>query len=158
MNGPELYRPAIALALLIALFAAGAEAQAGIGTYRNARFGYSISYPREWLKPQGESDNGDGQIFTGEGSEMRVFGSYSLLNGTLQNEYRQLLSAKGPSVTYKTIKPTFFAISGKEYGRIYYQKTIAKPGGIFVTFTMVYDESKRSVYDGAISAMVRSFH
>ena len=32
-------------------------------TYVNARFKYSISYPADVLIPQGEAENGDGQIF-----------------------------------------------------------------------------------------------
>src|SRR5205823_13499405 len=54
-------------------------------TYANARFKYSISYPTDLLIPQGESENGDGQVFREKSGsdEMRVYGSYNLSNGTL---------------------------------------------------------------------------
>src|SRR5947207_3694227 len=48
-------------------------------TYANARFKYSIGYPADLLIPQGESENGDGQVFKETGSssvEMRVYGGY----------------------------------------------------------------------------------
>src|SRR5437588_5064694 len=56
-------------------------------TYTNARFGYSISYPASVLVPQGESDNGDGQIFRSRDghAEMRVFGRYNVQNETLHS-------------------------------------------------------------------------
>jgi hypothetical protein len=51
-------------------------AQAGFQTYTNARFGYRIAYPADF-SPQGESDNGDGQVFTGgDDAELRVWGGY----------------------------------------------------------------------------------
>ncbi len=126
-------------------------------TYSNARFGYSISYPSSLLKPQGEEANGDGQVFRGKGAEMRVFGSNMLLNETLSGEYRALLREKGPSVTYKVLKGSFFVISGKSGGRIYYQKTVENADGAFITFMIEYDESRRATYDAAVTKMVRSF-
>ncbi len=125
-------------------------------SYSNARFGYSISYPSSLLKPQGEAANGDGQVFTGRGAEMRVFGSNMLLNETLAAEYKALLREKGSSVTYKVLKGSFFVISGKSGGRIYYQKTFENADGAFITFMIEYDESLRSTFDPAVTRMVRS--
>ena len=49
-------------------------------TYANARFKYSISYPADLLIPQGEAENGDGQVFREKSSsvEMRVYGGYNV--------------------------------------------------------------------------------
>lgn len=126
-------------------------------TYTNERFGYSISYPSSLLKPQGEAENGDGQIFLGRGIEMRVFGSNLLLNETLAAEYKAILKEKGSAVTYKIRKSSFFVISGKENGKIFYQKTMVNDDGAFITFMIEYDESRRSTYDAAVTKMVRSF-
>lgn len=126
-------------------------------TYSNARFGYSISYPSSLLKPQGEAENGDGQIFLGKGAEMRVYGSNLLLNETLAAEYKAILKEKGSAVTYKIRKGTFFVVSGKENGKIFYQKTMVNGDGAFITFMIEYDESRRSKYDAAVTRMVRSF-
>src|SRR5258706_14209851 len=51
-------------------------------TYANARFKYSISYPTDLLIPQGESENGDGQVFREKSGsvEMRVYGGYKVPN------------------------------------------------------------------------------
>ena len=125
--------------------------------YNNARFGYTISYPSDLLRPQGEADNGDGQVFLGNGAEMRVYGSNMLLNETLSNEYNAILREKGASVSYKVLKGSFFVISGKENGRIYYQKTMENSEGAFITFMIEYDESKRKTYNAVVTRIVRSF-
>lgn len=114
--------------------------------YENARFDYSISYPSDLLAPQGEADNGDGQIFTGDAAEMRVFGSNMLLNKRLLKEFNAVVK-EHENVSYKTFRKNFFVVSGAADGKMFYQKTIAESGGAFVTFTIEYDESKRAIYD-----------
>lgn len=130
--------------------------QTGYSTYSNDRFGFTISYP-DSLKPQGEAQNGDGQIFLDDGVEMRVYGSNMLLHDTLQKEYKAIVKEKGTAITYKVFGKNSFTISGRRSERIFYQKTIKKPDGSFITFLIEYFEWKRSVYDKAITKMVKSF-
>ena len=142
----------------IFIFSVAANAQANYKTYSNARYGYSISYPADLLKAQGEAANSDGQVFASDDAEMRVFGTNMLSNGSLAKEYNAVVKEQGAeNVTYKTLKKNFFVVSGAKDGRIYYQKTMARQGGSFVTFMIEYDESKRGVYDKAIERMVKSF-
>lgn len=124
-------------------------------SYGNSRFGYSISYLSS-LKPQGEAANGDGQIFKNSDAEMRVYGSNLLLNETIEKEYSAILKEKGKSVTYKTSGKNFFVVSGKRNGKIFYQKTLENSDGAFITFMIEYKESKRSIYDSAVTKMVKS--
>lgn len=147
----------VSILFLILIFSLCAFGQSRYKTYNNARFGYSISYPSDLLKPQGEAANGDGQVFLGNGAEMRVYGSNLLLNETLRKEYNALLEEKGGSVSYKVFKNTFFVISGKENGKIFYQKTFEDSDGAFITFMIEYDESKRKTYDAVVTKIVRSF-
>ena len=133
------------------------KAQTNYKNYSNARYGFSISYPADLLTPQGESDNADGQIFSGDGGEMRVYGSNMLLNGTLLKEFNAVMKEQGNGVSYKTYRQNFFVVSALNDGRIFYRKTIVKPNGSFITFMIEYDESKRGVYDKAVARMVKSF-
>lgn len=105
--------------LVILALSAVAFGQTKYKTYNNARFGYSISYPSDLLSPQGEADNGDGQIFLGDGAEMRVFGSNLLLNESLQKEYNTLVKQKGKSVTYKVFKTTFSSFQARKTARFF---------------------------------------
>lgn len=124
-------------------------------TYTNARFGYSISYPSNLLTPQGEADNGDGQVFRARdnSAEMRVYGSQDV-GGGLAEAYRE--AQAGKEVTYKTMKRNWFVVSGRDGGRIFYRKTIFK-GDVLKTFTIEYDESQKSTYDAITARIARSF-
>ena len=136
-------------------------AQAKYRTYNNARFGYSISYPVGILIPQGEADNGDGQAFRSRDgkAEMRVFGRYNVQNETLRSAFNAAVAGEGGSgreVTYKLLKGNFYVVSGRQNGKIFYEKTILK-GDTFKTFMIEYDESESATYDSITSRIVRSF-
>lgn len=101
--------------------------------------------------------HGDGQVFKNNDATLTVFGSNMLLNETLRKEYDAKIKERGAdSVTYKTYRPTFFVISGKAGGKVYYQKVVKKPNGSYITFIFEYDESKRGVYDKAVAKVAES--
>src|SRR6266540_3897514 len=71
-------------------------------TYANARFKYSISYPADLLIPQGEAENGDGQVFKEKSPssvEMRVYGGYNVLKETLRSRFTELTGKWANGVT-----------------------------------------------------------
>jgi hypothetical protein len=136
-------------------------AQAKYRTYANARFGYSISYPAGILIPQGEPDNHDGQVFRSRDgkAEMRVFGRYNVQNETLRSAFNASVAGEGGSgreVTYKLLKGNFYVVSGRQNGKIFYEKTMLK-GDTFKTFMIEYDESESATYDSITSRVARSF-
>jgi hypothetical protein len=148
------------LLILFSIFTALTLAQTAFSqpkwkTYNNARYGYSIVYPSNLLLPKGESDNGDGQIFLNNTAEMRVFASNMLLNETLTKEFKAVVR-KSENVSYKTINKNFFVVSGKIDGRIFYQKTIARADGVFLTFYIEYVEDERNDYDKFTTRIVGS--
>jgi hypothetical protein len=134
--------------------ASGAQ-RAVYRTYTNARYGYSIAYPAHLLTPQGEADNGDGQIFRSRDgqAEMRVYGSQDL-GGGLAAAYAE--AQDGKNVVYKTMKRNWFVVSGYNGEKIFYQKTMIR-GGELKTFTIEYDESQKSTYDAVTARIARSF-
>jgi hypothetical protein len=139
------------LSILISIFAALTCAPTIFGqikwkTYHNARYGYSIAYPSNLLAARGESENGDGQVFSNNAAEMRVYASTMLLNETLAKEFNAVVR-KSENVSYKLIRQSFFVVSGRTGGRIFYQKTMARPAGVFLTFYIEYVEDERADYD-----------
>jgi hypothetical protein len=137
------------------------SAQAKYRSYSNARFGYTISYPAGILIPQGEPDNHDGQVFRSRDgkAEMRVFGRYNVLNETLRSAFNASVAGEGGSgreVTYKLLRGNFYVVSGRQNGKIFYEKTMLK-GDTFKTFMIEYDESESATYDPITSRIVRSF-
>jgi hypothetical protein len=133
-------------------------AQTNFKTYSNARFGYSIAYPANLLVPQGEAENGDGQAFKGDGALMLVFGSNYIAEESLRKDFELSVSEFGAkNVTYKLFRKNYYVFSGRKDGKILYQKTMKKPDGVYVTFTIEYDESKRAIYDKAVTGIAKSF-
>ena len=68
----------------------GTKKDARWKSYTNARFAYAVRYPPA-LFPQGEADNGDGQIFLSRDghAELLVYGSYDASGDTLDDRYAQ---------------------------------------------------------------------
>jgi hypothetical protein len=134
--------------------------QAGFQTYVNARFGYRIFYPDDFT-PQGESDNGDGQVFTGrDDAELRVWGGYNVLRETPASAMREELrrcSENQRQVTYRTVGKGFFVVSGYEPdgARIFYLKKIVRPS-VQVGFEFVYPVNNRSRYDQEVRVIANS--
>lgn len=128
-------------------------------TYTNARFKYSISYPADLLVPQGEAENGDGQVFKEKGSssvEMRVYGGYNVSNETLRSRYEKLVGEWGKGVTYKVLRQDWFVVSAMVKGKIHYQKTILR-GDVFKTFEIEYDPVRGSTYNDVTDRISKSF-
>jgi hypothetical protein len=128
-------------------------------TYANARFKYSISYPADLLIPQGESENGDGQVFKEQGPssvEMRVYGGYNVSNETLRSRYAELIRKWSNGITYKVIRRDWFVVSAMVSGKIHYQKTILR-GDVFKTFEIEYDAVRGSTYNDVTDRIAKSF-
>jgi hypothetical protein len=128
-------------------------------TYANARFKYSISYPADLLVPQGESANGDGQVFREKSASsvvMRVYGGYNAQNETLKSRYADLIDKWRNGVTYKVIRHDWFVVSAMVNGKIHYQKTILR-GDTFKTFEIEYDAVRGKTYNDVTDRISKSF-
>ncbi len=146
----------LSIILTILIFSTFILGQTNYQTYSNARYGYAISYPSDLLTPQGEAENGDGQIFKNKDAEMRVWGSHNALRRTLKQEYQAGSKDYGRGITYQALLKNSFVISGRRGGKIFYQKTIFKDDQFF-TLTIEYKESKRQVYDSVVTKIAKSF-
>lgn len=147
--------------VFVALAVAAAFGQAKYSTYSNARFGYSIQYPSDLLEMRSESENGDGTTFVSKdgAAEMRVWGQFNALNRSLRDEYTEALERADTIFTYKSLLKNGFAVSGTSGDKIYYQKTLYRPGkgGVFYTFTIEYPAAERVKYDAVVQRIVKSF-
>lgn len=130
-------------------------------TYFNHRFEYSITYPSDLLYPQGEAANGDGQkLLSKDGrAVMLVYGQENIRDQTLAQFYREESRSKARAnrvVTYKVLRGGWFVFSGSESNRIFYQKTLLR-NGEFLTFSIEYDASQKSIYDPITATIAKSF-
>lgn len=122
--------------------------------YVKSRFKYQLCYP-SFMIPQGESDNGDGQVLSAkDGASISAFGSYSLSainNNDLVKDTAQELEwilGKHGRVTYRVSYRQWAVISGYDkMGQIFYIKAIAGDDGQSMYAILTYPVTQRFVYD-----------
>ena len=144
-------------ALLFAVLALPAQA-AGWGHYSNVRYGYGIDIPPGFAG-QGESGNGDGQVFKLSGATLTVYGG-NIVEGDFETEVAQRqLSAKqdGWAITYQVSTPTKASFSGKQGGQILYTRMVAVCGGSqFAAFELTYGSASIPIYAPIVDRLVAS--
>ena len=169
----KIARCCAGIRVALMLFAAtitGVEAQttsapkAGVWKiYTNARYGYVAPYPAT-LYPQGEADNGDGQIFLSRDARVKltVFASHNALNETLDSRYARDSRGGLPGdpkrvVTYHARKANWYAVSGTRSGAVFYQKTHLV-GDTFSTWEITYPESQKASWNPVVTRINAGFH
>jgi hypothetical protein len=127
-------------------------------TYRNERFDFSISYPSNYLIAQ-ESNTlkGDGRKFVSKDGrvEMVVYAHDNDLEQSLREIYEKELKPDR-QITSAKIKDKWFAVSGYENGKVFYQKTILKDD-IVKTFHLEADRMLQPVVQPMAEKIVKSF-
>lgn len=145
--------------VLSLLFATPALAQFW-GHYDNARFGYGIDVPPGFFG-NGESDNGDGQIFYRLEAEQ----SLTVWGGMLPESFEQEVAerqanalAENWSITYQASSPQWASFSGQRDHRIFHTRVIALcDGASYAAFTLEYNIRDLSKTDAVVEGLVRSF-
>lgn len=144
------------------------EKEINYETYCNQRFGFCIDYPTDMLFPQGESGNGDGQIFKSKDAEntLRAYRDYRdnidpETQYTIESAYNEDSWGNNPDepkrvITYKKLGKAFFVVSGYNDGKIFYQKSIIKDGQLF-TCLIEYNESDKEIYNNISDRISKSF-
>lgn len=91
-------------------------------SYHNARFNYKIDYP-DFLIPQGESENGDGQHIKNKNTVLIVYGSYSpeAIDEAFKYAKNDLKNFK---IKYTIKKKNYFIIRAENAEQSAYFKTI----------------------------------
>jgi hypothetical protein len=144
----------------VPVHAAGAPATASQWpVYANARFGYHICYPPALLKPAAESPNGDGRRFAGAGGAvLKVWGSNNALGETVASSAaadRERLGKNG-QVTYSVVRPTWYVLSGRQNGQVFYLKSVLDRDA-FSTMELRYPASAQSSWKSVVSKLSRCF-
>ena len=143
---------------LACLFLSGAalaaQAAGSYSVYENTRFDFSVEVP-SILEPQGESGNGDGQVFSSRNGDATavVHGSR---DGASCTALGMLADPAASTITYRFAKGAASVVSGYQGGRIFYKKAIQKKDRCLM-LDIEYDAGSRKVYDPVIVRMEKSF-
>jgi hypothetical protein len=160
----------LAVAALASLHPSAAEARGRdysrfgpLAVYKNARFGFSLTYPSDVFKPEPESAKGDGRLFYTDDrkAKISVFGAHNVGRYTM-SEYRDTIMKefKGyEQVTYSPKGKTWFVLSGFHDGKIYYQKVMFSCGDEVINVMAVsWPILNREQYDPVVELLEKNFH
>lgn len=128
--------------------------------YRNARFDFNVRFPSRLLIAQGESDNGDGQVFRSADDQTKLItsGINKLDEDSLQNEFEQEFQTP-PSkrkIIYKTLKENWYVVSGLEGKTVFYLKRFLVDDH-FVRLEITYPVDQRQQWDPVVSQLEQDF-
>jgi hypothetical protein len=136
--------------------------------YCSSSYGFCVDYPEGILFPQGESDNGDGQMFKSKNADnyLQVSRDYRDVaeedsKFSLEDAYQLDTWSKDPDkpkrvLTYKKLGKNFYVVSGYNNGKVFYQKTIIFDD-ILATCMIEYNEAEKLVYDKVCDRVYKSF-
>ncbi len=152
---------------MILLFSAPLGAQevmnpGGWQSYRNERFGLSLSYPGEVFQIERTSEAGDGVVFAAHGTDARM------LVGALPNRDRHTVAAYQDFVArksygayqihYRPRGSTWFVLSGEGDGKIFYEKVVFSCGGRLInSFALIYPTADRQIFDPIVERVEDTF-
>ncbi|HOE05439.1 MAG TPA: hypothetical protein PLZ52_09490 [Bacteroidales bacterium] len=128
--------------------------------YVNERFHFSVYYP-DFLIPQGESMNGDGQKFLAADSSAFML-AYGVLNlsETLQQDFELATTdnqyyESGFEITYKTFGETWYVINGIHGQNMFYVHAVMN-GSEVINVYFEYPLSEKQKYETLIKQVVAS--
>jgi len=147
-------------ALLLALVPA--HAQSDWGYYANPRFGYELDTP-PGFEGQGESDNGDGQVFLLDGrvGKLTAWAGYFALEPDFESEANARFAADtdaGWGVTAQAATPTWATWSATKAGRVLVQHMIELcDGSGYAAIRLEHAQTDRPRIDNLIEPLIASF-
>lgn len=126
-------------------------------TYWNARFRFSVDVPTNHFVPQGESGNGDGQVFSSKdgNSEIRAYGGW-LMEPEIPCSAGRVFYGEETRITYRHSKGRTSIVSGYMGSRIFYVKTI-RTSDRCLNLVIMYPSNDRSQLDSVVKRVSRSF-
>lgn len=152
----------IALAILATLtLALPALAQAPWGIYENARYGFALDIP-PGFEGQGESDNGDGQVFLLDGrvGRLTVWGGLIVTEPDFESEARTRLAQDteaGWGLLAQSTTATWATWSASKSGRVLHQHMIQLcDGASYAALRLDYAQVDRSRLDPLVDQLIAS--
>jgi len=123
--------------------------------YVNARYGFSVQYPRSF-RAEPPPVNGDGQAFDdGQGFKMIASASNNIDDTNLAAAMQKQMEGFG-EVTYKARGKNWFVLSGYNGSKILYEKTYIGKGSIHGLY-LEYPATAKTKYDDIVTRIARSF-
>ena len=134
-----------------------ASPAAAVSRYHNVRFDFRVVVPQAQFSPQGESDNGDGQLFSSADgkAEVRAYGGW-LMEPDIKCSAASVFASKSPTISYQRNIGATSIVSGTIQDNIFYTKVIRAKDRC-LTLILTYPVSERHTYDALVGPLANSF-
>jgi hypothetical protein len=134
----------------------------GWATYRNERFGLTLSYPATVFSSEQTSEAGDGVLFaTADNSAQLLVGVLANVEDHSPRSYQRFIarhSYPGLQVDYAPVGQGWAVLSGTRGDTMIYEKIMFSCGGrVINSFAMLYPVAERRFYDPLVEAIEDSF-
>jgi hypothetical protein len=130
--------------------------------YRNEKYGLTLKYPHDLLMVERTAEAGDGQVFvTREGDARLLVGALLNDSGFTPATYQDHIARQSYGkyeITYRPKGSTWFVLSGKGDGKVFYEKVMFSCSGRLISsFAMIYPINKRDVFNPIVEQMEDAF-
>ena len=131
-------------------------------TYHNARFDFCVNYPSALLFPQGESDNGDGQVLLSKDLKfsLAVSGMFNAegltVNGLYQQEYSFYSTNNSYHLTFYQQEKNYYVFSGLKGSKFFYVKTFLVKDKIFSIYAE-FPQENNEIYSALLNEVLKTF-
>jgi hypothetical protein len=167
MSRPLVRSSLVASAFSVALGVSAAQTAAQapsseLATYRNERFGFSLSYPARRFSEQPSAADDDGRIFVStDGNARLLVAALANVDGMSLADYRSYVikqSYAGSNITFAPVHANWFIVSGLRDGLIFYERVTFTCGGRLInSWAMLYPAVERAVYDRIVELVARTY-
>lgn len=130
----------------------------GYMLYRNARYGFSISYPGTYFTAEAPPGNGDGRRFNsvdGQASFL-VYAQYEALGRDLTQTMLEDRQGFG-HITSERVEPGAYELSGIRDGQAVYRRILRDHDDMTRMFEITYPTTRQSEFQAVVAHMGASF-
>ena len=154
------------LAIVVLALATSAQsrpiAQHDWVAYRNAPYGFRLTYPADVFAVERESERGDGQVLiSSDGSARLLIGAFANTDRHTPPSYQQFVARNSYgnfTISYSPRGQSWFVLSGEGNGTMFYEKVMFScGGGVINSFAMTYPVEKRRLFDPIVEGIEKTF-
>jgi hypothetical protein len=141
---------------------AHAQISAGWVQHRNDKYGFSLEYPGDIFKLERTTETGDGHAFVSEDGKARLLvGALENTSGLTTAQYQDHIAQQSYGKFKVADRPkgkSWFALSGENNEKIFYEKVIFSCSGRMITsFAMIYSIERRDEFNPLVERIEESF-
>ncbi len=133
------------------------HANAGYETYKNARFGFTIDFPKSFVHTARPTNNGDGVVLASHDGRALFIVVGGLNSGrTVRDWYDAAIKYGRGKLGYCVVGRSWFVVTWADGRNLEYEKMFVRQDSES-SFTFIYPADQKTMYEDVESRMEKSF-